>query len=373
MDVFIAYSSKDESRVRTIVDWLRHNGLEVWVAYELRAGLDWDSEIDRVLAEIPCVLAVWSPDAVASAEVKGEARAAMARDALVTVSLDNALPPRSFTHLHAVDLSGLEVGEDSPRTAQVLNGIHAKLAADRQSVPAVSEPAPGQSVAPPVDAGAGRETSLLWTYVGGALLAAGGIFMIVGGEGTAHASCDAPDTYRLTGQTFSKDTTIDQSVVCIADNATIRVTNGATLTVNADTLVLQGPARFDGRGIDGTAGRAGSDGPRHHHKPPVVLGISVCANAPPRSDYDGKPGGRGGNGGPGATIRIGYKELQGAADELKRDVAGGKPGAGGRGGRAGRAICKAGKPYDVKGRSGPQGSSGSPGSDGSFELVQLTR
>ncbi|MGB8433546.1 MAG: toll/interleukin-1 receptor domain-containing protein, partial [Burkholderiales bacterium] len=127
MDVFVAYSNKDEPRVRTIVQWLRLQGIEVWVAYERPAGLDWDKEIDNVLAAIPCVLAVWSPDSVDSPEVKGEARAAMARNALVTVSLDRELPPRSFTHLHAIDLSGLTVDEKSPRTAQVLEGIRSKL------------------------------------------------------------------------------------------------------------------------------------------------------------------------------------------------------------------------------------------------------
>ena len=43
---------------------------------------------------------------------KDEARAAKARDALATASLDGALPPRSFIHLHAVDLIGLAVDED---------------------------------------------------------------------------------------------------------------------------------------------------------------------------------------------------------------------------------------------------------------------
>lgn len=371
MDVFVAYSNRDEQRVRAIVDWLRSKGLAVWVAYELPAGLDWDAEIDRVLAKIPCVLTVWSPDAAASAEVKGEARAAMARHALVTVSLDGALPPRSFTHLHAVDLTGLTADEQSPRTEQVLRGIRSKL------VPpdVVGEAAPAQHsdrVAMPTPARASGRFARMstWATLAGVLLGGALLLAIYGGDATAEQSCDDEGVFRLTGQTFSKDTTIDEAVVCVADNAHIRVKNGASLTVDADTLILQGTARFDGRGSDGAAGQAGSDGPQHTHVPPVVLGISICAGAPPRADYDGQPGRRGGNGSQGATIRIRYSDLQGDPAGLAHNVSGGRAGPGGRGGKGGRAVCKAGKSYDVNGRRGASGPSGSPGADGTFELAQ---
>ena len=367
MDIFVAYSSRDEQQVRTIVEWLRRHGLNVWAAYELPAGVDWDTEIDRVLAEIPCVLAVWSTHAVKSAEVKGEARAAMARDALVTVTLDGALPPRSFTHLHAVDLTGLSVDEESPRTAQALGGIRAKLATvDRPAADLVDAP---DVAAPSPPTGTARGRPPLWSYIGGGLIAVAALFLVVADDSEAQASCRDDGVYRLAGQTFDKDTTIDHATVCIAENAEIRVRNGAHLSINATDLILQGAARVDGRGTAGSRGAIGSNGPSHHHKPPAVLGIAICANAPPRSDYDAKPGGRGGNGGPGAKITISYVNLHGDPALLKYAVSGGKGGPGGRGGKAGRAVCKASKPYDVRGRSGRQGASGSPGKDGSFELV----
>lgn len=363
MDVFVAYSSKDEARVRTIVEWLRHNGIEVWVAYELPAGVDWDTQIDEVLSEIPCVLTVWSPDSVASAEVKGEARAAMARDALVTVSLDKALPPRSFTHLHAVDLTDLGVTEDSSRTRQVLQGIRAKLSAadtvvDIEAVRTASSP-------PAV----GRRG--IWLGGGIALLAVAGLVVLNSGS-LAGPSCDDEGAMTLAGQTFNKDTVIKEPLVCIAANAQVRVTNGARLDIEAETLVIEGAARIDGRGRPGSRGRSGSDGPVHHHKPPKVAGIAVCGTAPARSDYSGSNGGRGGNGGPGARISIRFNSLQGDVAQLKHDVTGGAGGAGGAGGRAGLATCKVIKPYRVKGSKGRTGPRGASGKSGSFELVQVS-
>jgi hypothetical protein len=367
-DVFVAYSSRDEAQVRTIVAWLRRNGLRVWVAYELPAGLDWDTEIDRVLAEIPCVLTVWSPDSVGSAEVKGEARLGMARDALVTVSLDRTLPPRSFTHLHAVDLSGLTVDEESARTAQLLQGVRSKLAGSDKP-PVESADATSGEVASSGTPGGGGLRSSRWVYALGGLVTVAVLLLIVNGQQSAQAACDDQEAFRLAGQTFDQDTTIRKSVVCVADNANVRVKNGASLLIDAQTLVLQGVARFDGRGRDGAPGEPGSDGPRHTHEP-WGGALAICANAPPRSDYDGKPGGRGGNGGAGATIALRYAELIGDAASLSHDVSGGKAGPGGRGGKAGRSVCKKGNPHVVNGQAGRRGPSGAAGAAGSFELVE---
>jgi len=365
MDVFVAYSSSDEARVRTIVEWLRRNDLVVWVAYELPAGLDWDTEIDRVLAEIPCVLTVWSPDAVASPEVKGEARAAMARDALVTVSLDNALPPRSFTHLHAVDLTGLSVDECSPRTAQALCGIRAKLG---ESVAGSTEAPQAADTRRPAPGIGPRH---LWVGMVAVALLAVGSLVAIDSIGLAQASCDDAEAFVLAGQKFDKDMRIEKPVVCIAANAELRIRNGARLDVEAETLIIEGAAHFDGRGEPGARGRAGSNGAVHHHKPPKVGVIAVCGNAPSKSDYSGSNGGRGGNGGKGASISIRYRELHGDPALLNHEVAGGAGGVGGAGGRAGRAICKALKPYDVRGKNGRKGRPGTQGKSGSFELVRI--
>ena len=376
MDVFVAYSSKDEASVRIIVDWLRRNGLQVWVAYELPAGLDWDTEIDRVLAQIPCVLTVWSPSAVASAEVKGEARAAMARDALVSVSLDAVLPPRSFTHSHAVDLTGLGVVEDSVRTSQVLRGIRTKLDRNTQQHPIVepssSDAAAGQEDVPAEPPAARRAPSPWWAYAGGALVAIGAVYFIVGDDAAARPSCDDPGVYKLAGQTFMQDTVIRESVVCIAENAVVRVAGGTGLQIDAETLVVQGKAKFDGRGSEGARGRDGSNGPKDEFSPPRIAGVAVCGEKPPASRYDGEAGGRGGNGGDGARIEIRYRALDGDPSLLTHDVRGGAGGRGGNGGRPGFATCRDIGAFRVNGAHGASGATGNNGRDGSFVLSRIT-
>jgi hypothetical protein len=376
MDVFVAYSNKDEPRVRTIVEWLRLQGIEVWVAYERPAGLDWDKEIDTVLAAIPCVLVVWSPDSVNSPEVKGEARAAMARNALVTVSLDRELPPRSFTHLHAIDLSGLTVDEKSPRTAQVLEGIRSKLSpranaadsSERESVDQTRADSPRRETGGALATRPRR--ARLWVGVTGLMLVAIAGAVMFSHQGYTQRSCDEDGVYKLTAQTFATDTPIKAEVVCVAAGARVRVTNGAVLDIATDTLILEGAARFDGSGAPGAPGRPGSDGPTHVHKPPRVA-IAICGQAPPRSDYSGRPGGRGGNGGPGATIVIRYAHLQGDLAQVEHDVSGGAGGKGGAGGRAGSAQCRDINAYQVIGAPGSPGPDGSPGKAGRFELVKV--
>lgn len=362
MDVFIAYSSHDETRVRTIVEWLRREGLAVWVAYERPAGLDWDKEIDTVLAVIPCVVAVWSPASVASPEVKGEARAAMARNALVTVSLDRQLPPRSFTHLHAVDLSGLAVDERSPRTAQVLDGIRAKLHA-------TAGPGERARSAPPEGAKPASIRPRVWMGIGGTTLLAVAAVVVFALQKAPPPSCDTPGVVTLP-ETFATDTRIRESAVCIPAGATVRVANGARLDIESDALILEGGARFDGRGEPGAAGRPGSDGPKHVHQPPKVLGVAICGRPPPQSDYSGQPGGRGDDGGPGARISIRTQRVEGDPAQLKHDVSGGTGGRGGAGGLAGSAICRDGNPYAVRGVAGRPGANGSPGKAGVFTFVR---
>ncbi len=376
MDVFVAYSNKDEPRVRTIVEWLRLQGIEVWVAYERPAGLDWDKEIDTVLAVIPCVLAVWSPDSVSSPEVKGEARAAMARNALVTVSLDKELPPRSFTHLHAIDLSGLTVDEQSPRTAQVLEGIRSKLSArpdpGDSSAGTPADPTKAESTRGKADGALanGSRRSRFWMSTAGVTVAVIAAAVLFSHQGYTKRSCDEDGVYKLTAQTFATDTPIKAEVVCVASDAQIRVTNGATLDIATDTLIVEGAARFDGSGAPGAPGKPGSDGPTHLHQPPRV-GIAICGQAPPRSDYSGRPGGRGGNGGPGATIVVRYAHLQGDLGQVQHDVSGGAGGKGGAGGRPGSAQCRDINAYQVIGASGNSGPDGLPGKAGRFELVKV--
>ncbi len=49
--------------------------LKVWFDAELRSGTSFDTEIDRQVRAAKCVLVCWSPGAVASDWVRGEATA----------------------------------------------------------------------------------------------------------------------------------------------------------------------------------------------------------------------------------------------------------------------------------------------------------
>lgn len=70
---FISYSHRDFSFVSQLLTYLQSNALPVWVDYQrLQAGEDWRQDIDDGIRQSFAVLAVMSPDAVASQYVTYE-------------------------------------------------------------------------------------------------------------------------------------------------------------------------------------------------------------------------------------------------------------------------------------------------------------
>jgi TIR domain len=72
-DVFISYRRDDRSRIELIAEKLRALKVDAWFDARLEAGKSFSAEIARELDKAACVLACWSPGAVASDWVRGEA------------------------------------------------------------------------------------------------------------------------------------------------------------------------------------------------------------------------------------------------------------------------------------------------------------
>jgi hypothetical protein len=174
----------------------------------------------------------------------------------------------------------------------------------------------------------------------------------------------------LDRQVFVRDTTVEAERVVFAAGARIQIANGARVEIRTKTLVFEGTAFVDGRGAAGAAGDRGRTPPRWTSctrcRP---ADGTVCHDewkgATPTALDAGEPGGRGGDGGPGATLDVVYETLQGASGglgkALRYDVAGGPGGRGGAAGRGRELRCGC---HGEESKRGPDGAKGADGSAG---------
>lgn len=121
-DVFISYRRDERTRVREIARKLESMSLRVWFDAELRSGTAFDAEIDRQVRTAKCVLVCWSPSAVQSDWVRGEATIGRQRGVLAAVLLEPCDLPSPFNLTHTNDLTG-GVGEENPEWLQLLQRI----------------------------------------------------------------------------------------------------------------------------------------------------------------------------------------------------------------------------------------------------------
>jgi TIR domain/PEGA domain len=76
--VFISYAREDEAFVLRLARTLKARGIPVWLdQWDILPGADWNQSIDRALHESRKVIAVLSPAAVASRQVRAEIQSAV--------------------------------------------------------------------------------------------------------------------------------------------------------------------------------------------------------------------------------------------------------------------------------------------------------
>lgn len=76
--VFICYAREDQEFALALASRLKDRGAPIWLdQWSIQPGEDWDQAIDKALDECAQFLIVWSPQANASREVRGELRLAL--------------------------------------------------------------------------------------------------------------------------------------------------------------------------------------------------------------------------------------------------------------------------------------------------------
>jgi adenylate cyclase len=103
-DIFVSYARSDKARVAPLVAALEDQGWSVWWDPAIIPGQEFDREIIAALDAARAVIVVWTPASVDSRWVRGEAREAADRNALVPVRFAGARLPLDARSIHTTDL-----------------------------------------------------------------------------------------------------------------------------------------------------------------------------------------------------------------------------------------------------------------------------
>src|SRR5271168_2856337 len=103
-DVFISNKRENLAAVTRLVEALRAEGVSVWWDQDIAPNAAWEATIERQLGVAKVVIVAWSPAAVASDNVKAEARRARQQGRLLQVFVEACEPPLFFGERQGVDL-----------------------------------------------------------------------------------------------------------------------------------------------------------------------------------------------------------------------------------------------------------------------------
>jgi TolB-like protein/tetratricopeptide (TPR) repeat protein len=130
-DLFVSYKREDATRVRKLVAALRETGLDVWWDEDIPASAPWEATIERALADARAVIVCWSPDAIASDNVRSEARVAREDGRLIQVFLKPCTPPLFFGERQGIDLANWRGKADDPRIGSLAETVRKVAAGER--------------------------------------------------------------------------------------------------------------------------------------------------------------------------------------------------------------------------------------------------
>jgi TIR domain len=103
-DVFLSYAREDVGAAQKLAALLEANGLTVWWDRRLVAGDAINTTIERAIDGAKAVIVLWSPHAIASRWVNGEAETAAEAGKLLPVKIAECRLPLNFRTLHTPEV-----------------------------------------------------------------------------------------------------------------------------------------------------------------------------------------------------------------------------------------------------------------------------
>lgn len=141
--VFISYAREDEAFVLRLAGALKSRGIPIWLdQWDIPPGADWDRTIDQALRESEKVIAVLSPEAVASRQVRAEIQSAVTAEekAVFPVLYKDCEVPRILRLYHFSDFR--EARSFEPELARLAKALSAEAKAPPEPPPPLEAPKP---------------------------------------------------------------------------------------------------------------------------------------------------------------------------------------------------------------------------------------
>jgi hypothetical protein len=114
--------------VQLLVAGLRAQGLEVWWDQDIPPDAPWEATVEHALKGAKITIVAWSPAAVASENVKSEARWARNQGRLIQVFVAPCDPPLFFGERQGVSLEGWTGAVSDHRFVTVVAAVRAMIA-----------------------------------------------------------------------------------------------------------------------------------------------------------------------------------------------------------------------------------------------------
>jgi hypothetical protein len=126
-DIFLSYAKKDREFARRITDALEALGWSVWWDREIPAGQTWRDVLENALANMRCMVVLWSKNSIKSEWVKEEAEEGHTQGKLVPVLIEDVRPPMGFRAIQAADLIGWNDSKEFAGFKQLVAALQSAL------------------------------------------------------------------------------------------------------------------------------------------------------------------------------------------------------------------------------------------------------
>jgi len=128
-DVFVSYNREDLPIAQRVVDGLVHEGINVWLDMELKAGENYDEITEERLRGAKAVVVLWSSRSVKSRWVRAEATIGQRKSTLVPAMIEECDRPVMFELVQTTDLSKWEGDRADPNWRKLVSVIRDRIAA----------------------------------------------------------------------------------------------------------------------------------------------------------------------------------------------------------------------------------------------------
>ena len=173
-EVFISYKQEERERMRPIAEGLRALGVDVWFDERLQPDRSFTEEIHDVMRQCKAQVVCWSPAAMASEWVRGEAEIARQRGVLIALMIEPCELSPPFNMHHTENLAGWSGDAKHPGWRKIVDALGRKLGrlglADfaAQQAPPQATPVAMQATAP-----ARRRRVNIFVLIGGLIVLLG--------------------------------------------------------------------------------------------------------------------------------------------------------------------------------------------------------